>query len=458
MTGDNTLIHSHGINRRDFMKLCAALAATMGLSSKAAAEMAESVTNPQRPPVIWIGAQECTGCTESLLRATHPTVENLVLETISLEYHEVLSAAFGHQVEENKHNALEKYKGQYVLVVDGSIPLKDNGIYCMVAGEPIVDHIRKAAEGAAAIIAIGSCSAWGGVAAAGVNPTGAVSLQEVLPGKTVINIPGCPPNPHNFLATVAHIITYGKPPKLDDKNRPTFAYGRLIHEHCERRPHFDAGRFAKEFGDEGHREGWCLYHLGCKGPETYGNCSTLQFCDVGGVWPVAIGHPCYGCNEEGIGFHKGIHQLANVENQSLSLALVALALKFFQEIIHVLPNIFSMAESDLILVLLSLVDMTLVGGLLVMVMFSGYENFVSQLDISENKEKLNWLGKMDATSLKNKVAASIVAISSIHLLRVFMDAKNVPDNKLMWYVIIHLTFVLSAFVMGYLDRLTRHNH
>lgn len=246
MTGDNTLIHSHGINRRDFMKLCAALAATMGLSSKAAAEMAESVTNPQRPPVIWIGAQECTGCTESLLRATHPTVENLVLETISLEYHEVLSAAFGHQVEENKHNALEKYKGQYVLVVDGSIPLKDNGIYCMVAGEPIVDHIRKAAEGAAAIIAIGSCSAWGGVAAAGVNPTGAVSLQEVLPGKTVINIPGCPPNPHNFLATVAHIITYGKPPKLDDKNRPTFAYGRLIHEHCERRPHFDAGRFAKE--------------------------------------------------------------------------------------------------------------------------------------------------------------------------------------------------------------------
>ena len=195
MTGDNTLIHSHGINRRDFMKLCAALAATMGLSSKAAAEMAESVTNPQRPPVIWIGAQECTGCTESLLRATHPTVENLVLETISLEYHEVLSAAFGHQVEENKHNALEKYKGQYVLVVDGSIPLKDNGIYCMVAGEPIVDHIRKAAEGAAAIIAIGSCSAWGGVAAAGVNPTGAVSLQEVLPGKTVINIPGCPPTP-----------------------------------------------------------------------------------------------------------------------------------------------------------------------------------------------------------------------------------------------------------------------
>jgi uncharacterized protein (TIGR00645 family) len=142
----------------------------------------------------------------------------------------------------------------------------------------------------------------------------------------------------------------------------------------------------------------------------------------------------------------------------LSLALLALSIKFFQEIFHVLPNIFSIAEADLVLTLLSLVDMALVGGLLVMVMFSGYENFVSQLDISENKEKLSWLGKMDATSLKNKVAASIVAISSIHLLRVFMDAKNVPDNKLMWYVIIHLTFVLSAFVMGYLDKLTRYKN
>lgn len=142
----------------------------------------------------------------------------------------------------------------------------------------------------------------------------------------------------------------------------------------------------------------------------------------------------------------------------LSLGLIALAIKFFQEIFHILPHIFSVSESDMILTLLPLVDMTLVGGLLVMVMFSGYENFVSQLDINEGKEKLSWLGKMDATSLKNKVAASIVAISSIHLLRVFMDAKNVPDNKLMWYVIIHLTFVLSAFVMGYLDRLTKVKH
>ncbi|MEB7887726.1 hydrogenase 2 small subunit [Hafnia alvei] len=313
MAEDNFL-SAHGVNRRDFMKLCAGMAATLGLSSNAAAEMAAAITNPQRPPVIWIGAQECTGCTESLLRATHPTIENLILNTISLEYHEVLSAAFGHQAEENKHNAMKRYKGKYVLVVDGSIPLKDGGVYCMVAGEPIVDHIRRAAADAAAVIAIGSCAAWGGVPATGGNPTGAVSLEEAI-GKPVINIPGCPPNPHNFLATVVYYITYGKLPELDSKHRPLFAYERLIHENCERRPHFDAGRFAKEFGDHGHRQGWCLYHLGCKGPETYGNCSTLEFCDIGGgIWPVGIGHPCYGCNEQGIGFTKGIFQLANVEN------------------------------------------------------------------------------------------------------------------------------------------------
>ena len=173
-------------------------------------------------------AQECTGCTESLLRATHPTVENLVLEMISLEYHETLSAAFGEQAEDNKHNAIKQYYGKYVLVVDGSIPVKDGGVYCMVAGKPIVEHIQEAAKGAAAIIAIGSCAAWGGVPSSGGNPTGASSLSEVLPkGTPVINIPGCPPNPHNFLATVAYILTYKKLPAMDKLNRPLFAYDRL---------------------------------------------------------------------------------------------------------------------------------------------------------------------------------------------------------------------------------------
>ncbi|QLF94051.1 TIGR00645 family protein [Pseudomonas sp. ABC1] len=140
----------------------------------------------------------------------------------------------------------------------------------------------------------------------------------------------------------------------------------------------------------------------------------------------------------------------------LAFALLALAIKFFQEVVHILPAILTLSEADLILRLLSLIDMALVGGLLVMVMISGYENFVSQLDIDESKEKLDWLGKMDSGSLKMKVAASIVAISSIHLLRVFMDAQQIDNEKLLWYVILHLTFVLSAFAMGYLDKLSKH--
>ena len=143
----------------------------------------------------------------------------------------------------------------------------------------------------------------------------------------------------------------------------------------------------------------------------------------------------------------------------LSLALLALALKFFQEVWHVLPHVFELSESDLILSLLSMVDMGLVGGLIVMVMYSSYENFVSRLDLDEkDSERLGWLGKMDAGSLKNKVAASIVAISSIHLLRIFMNISTIENDKLLWYVIVHLTFVLSALVMCWIDLLTLKAH
>jgi len=140
----------------------------------------------------------------------------------------------------------------------------------------------------------------------------------------------------------------------------------------------------------------------------------------------------------------------------LSAALVLLGVKFFEEVLHTAPMLFEMKEADLVLVVLSLVDMALVGGLLIMVMFSGYENFVSRIDVSEGTEKLSWLGKLDAGSLKQKVAAAIVAISSIHLLRAFMSAHTIPNDKLMWYVIIHLTFVVSALGMAYLDKMNKH--
>jgi len=140
----------------------------------------------------------------------------------------------------------------------------------------------------------------------------------------------------------------------------------------------------------------------------------------------------------------------------LSFGLLALGLKFFQEVFHVLPLIFSTKEADLVLIILGLVDLALVGGLIVMVMLSGYENFVSSIDIEEGKEKLSWLGKMDAGSLKQKVAASIVAISSIHLLKIFMNAQTYEFEQLKWYVIIHLTFVVSAIGMAYVDRMNQH--
>ncbi len=140
----------------------------------------------------------------------------------------------------------------------------------------------------------------------------------------------------------------------------------------------------------------------------------------------------------------------------LSLALVALAIKFFEEIFHILPTILAMSETELVLQVLALIDMALVGSLIVMVMFSLYENFVSQIDVAKSTEKLDWLGKLDSGSLKLKVAASIVAISSIHLLKIFMNVEHIHETKLLWYVVIHLTFVVSAVFMGVLDRLTKH--
>ena len=299
-----------GISRRSFMQLCAAMAATMGLPTGADAAIAAAVAGKKRPSVIWLHFQECTGCTESLLRAEHPTLEKLILDVISLDYHETLFAAAGHQAEAARRAAMKANKGKYLLVVEGAIPTKNNGIYCKIGGQTAMDMLKECAADAAAVVAIGSCSSWGGMPSTPPNPTGASSAGEVL-GKVIPNIPGCPPNPYNFLSTVVHFLTFGKLPDVDHLGRPKFAYSRLIHENCERRAHFDAGRFAMEFGDAGHRQGYCLYKLGCKGPETYANCPSILFGDVGNAsWPVGTGHPCIGCTEKGIGFAKPIHELA----------------------------------------------------------------------------------------------------------------------------------------------------
>lgn len=291
------------------------MAVGMGLPLSAGASIAQAVTSPRRPPVIWLSFQECTGCIESLLRSTHPTLENLLLDLISLDYSETLSAAAGHQAEAAKAQSIQENKGKFILVVDGAIPTKDKGIYCKIAGKTALEILHETAPHAGAIVAMGSCASWGGVAAAGPNPTQAKGIPELLPGKKVVTIPGCPPNPYNLLSTVLYLLTFKKLPDLDQKGRPKFAYSRLIHENCERRPHFDAGRFAYEFGDDSHRKGYCLYKLGCKGPETFANCPTILFGEAGsGSWPVGVGHPCFGCTEKGVGFTIPLHTLSTPQD------------------------------------------------------------------------------------------------------------------------------------------------
>jgi hydrogenase small subunit len=287
----------------------------MGLPFGMGEKIAAAALNPKRPPVIWLSAQECTGCTESLLRTNHPTLEKLILELISLDYHETLNVGAGMQAEEALKKSMSENKGKYILVVDGSIPVKDGGIYCKIGGKTALSLLEEQGSQAAAVIAIGSCASWGGVPSADPNPTGATPVHEIFRSKgiktPVVNIPGCPPNGYNFLSTVLYFLTFKKLPELDDQGRPKFAYRRIIHENCERRPHFDAGRFAIEFGDEGHRKGYCLYKLGCKGPETFNNCPTLLYNDVGsGAWPVGTGHPCFGCSEKGVGFTAPLHSPA----------------------------------------------------------------------------------------------------------------------------------------------------
>lgn len=314
MAGNEKVSLDRQMNRRDFLKLSIKTAAVLGLSSALVPELCHAFEKKEKPAVIWLHFQECTGCTESLLRATEPEVTELILDIISLEYHETLFAAAGHQIEANLAGAMQRYKGKYVLVVEGAIPVKADGQYCTIGGHSAVDILSKTAADAAAIIALGSCAAWGGIASAGPNPTGAQgvirTLSDLKMDKPVINIPGCPPNPHNFLSTVVHYLMYGLP-ALDQENRPKFAYGTLIHDQCERRGHFDSGRFAEAFGDEGHRKGYCLYKLGCKGPSTYGNCPEQGF-NAERKWPVSIGHPCFGCIESKVGFTKPLFEVSDM--------------------------------------------------------------------------------------------------------------------------------------------------
>ena len=306
-----------GVSRRSFLQFCSSLmvAAPFGLpitDKKTPEEVAQSLGKAIRPPVIWLHFQDCTGCTETLLRTSHPDLGDLILNVISLEYHETLMAGSGRQAEEALQQAVAKYSGKYVCVVEGSIPKRDNGVYMKLAGRPAYQVLEDVGGKAAAVIAIGSCASWGGIPSADPDPTGALGVADLMPDKTIINLPGCPPNPYTLLGVVLEYASSGTLPELDHERRPKFAYDRNIHEHCPRRAHFDAGHFVKQFGDEGHREGWCLYEMGCKGPDTHAGCSTRHFNEIPDVWPIGIGAPCIGCTEKSIAFRVPMFQVVQI--------------------------------------------------------------------------------------------------------------------------------------------------
>ncbi len=285
-----------GVSRRDFMKYCTALTATMGLSAAYVPKVAEVIAaTAQRPPVIWLHFAECTGCSEALLRTQYPYVDDLVLEVLSLEYHETIMAAAGQQAEDQLRQSVKKYDGQFICVVEGAIATKFGGSYGKIGGRPFLEIAKDVCTKAAAVICIGSCSAFGGIQAAAPNPGGYKGVGDALGIKT-LNLPGCPPNPVNFVGTVVNYLLLGKLPDLDDLGRPLFAYGKTIHDQCPRRSHFENDEFVEEFGSEEAAMGYCLYKMGCRGPETYNNCPVAKF-NNGTSWPIEAGHPCIGCSQ-----------------------------------------------------------------------------------------------------------------------------------------------------------------
>jgi hydrogenase small subunit len=281
-----------GVSRRDFLKFCSVMAGTLALPASFGTKIAHALEAAKRTPIVWLEMQDCAGCTESLLRANQPTVAELVLDVLSLNYHETVMAPSGERAEKSLWDTVQA--GGYLTVVEGSIPTKDDGIYCCIGGRTAVDILQEVAANTAAIITVGACSFYGGWPATGPNPTGAQGVNDVVSGVPVLNLPGCPMNVDNLTATVVHYLTFNELPAFDDLGRPLFAYGRRIHDNCERRGHFDAGQFVREWGDEGHQKGWCLYQMGCKGPVAYHNCPTIRW-NEGTSWPVGAGHGCIAC-------------------------------------------------------------------------------------------------------------------------------------------------------------------
>lgn len=287
---------SRGVSRRDFLKFCGWMSACMGLGSEGAAQVAQALETRRRIPVIWLHFQECTCCSESFLRSSHPIVADILLDKISLDYTETLMAASGHQAESSLRDTITKYRGEYLLCCEGSVPTAADGVYCCIGGRTAAQIVQEIAEGAKAVIAWGNCACSGCVQAAKPNPTSAMPINKVITGKPIVNVQGCPPIAEVMAGVLVHLLTFDRIPQLDALGRPKAFYSRRVHDTCYRRPNYDAGLFVESFDDENARKGYCLYKVGCRGPITYNSCGTIRW--NGGVsFPIQSGHGCIGCSE-----------------------------------------------------------------------------------------------------------------------------------------------------------------
>ncbi len=285
-----------GISRRDFLKFCTTMAALMGLEASGVAQVVNALETKPRLPIIWLHLQECTCCTESFIRAAHPIVATLLLDKISLDYTATLMSAVGEQAEAAKEETMRKYNGNYLLMIEGSLPTEDEA-FCCVGGKSALQITEEAAAGAKAIIAWGNCASAGCVQAANPNPTGAKGIHKVIKGKPIINVQGCPPIADVMAGVIIYMLTFDRMPQLDGLGRPKMFYSRRVHDTCYRRANFDAGLFVETFDDENAKHGYCLYKVGCKGPSTYNSCGIIKW-NEGTSYPIQSGHPCLGCSEE----------------------------------------------------------------------------------------------------------------------------------------------------------------
>ncbi len=290
-------IIANGFSRRDFMKFTAFMAAYLGLESSAIGQIDKALKTTPRLPIIWEHFQECTCCSESFIRTDHPIVADILLDKVSLDYTMTLMAASGHQAEAAKKATMENFKGEYILAVEGSVPMGADGNLCCIAGRSAIDQLRESAAGAKAIIAWGSCASNGCVQSARPNPTEATPIHKIIKDKPIIRVPGCPPIGEVMAGVIVHVIAFGKLPELDSQGRPKAFYAKRVHDSCYRRPYYDAGLFVESFDDENAKKGYCLYKVGCRGPMTYNACGTIKW-NNGVSYPIQSGHGCIGCSED----------------------------------------------------------------------------------------------------------------------------------------------------------------